>query len=220
MFKKLFQKLTDLAPNRQPFDPSQFDDPVATQTAWTPAKGGGASFRTHKLVQVAPDRLVFRAALGAWIFYLIFLIAGLAIAVGFTVSHISKGTFAWSADTVLPLAFGGVFAAIGGLMLYFGTAPIIFDKTAGFFWKGRKAPHEVVNIESIKYFAELKNIHALQIIAEFIRSDKSSYTSYELNLVLQDGSRINVVDHGNPTKLRDDAHTLAQFLNIPLWDAA
>jgi len=45
------------------------------------------------------------------------------------------------------------------------------------------------------------------------------FTSYELNLVLKDGSRRNLVDHGNLPALRDDARELAGFLIVPLWDA-
>lgn len=40
-----------------------------------------------------------------------------------------------------------------------------------------------------------------------------------LNLVLDDGSRINVVDHGCARSLRAEAHQLATFLDKPLWDA-
>ncbi|RWX50781.1 hypothetical protein VU01_12641, partial [Candidatus Electrothrix marina] len=50
--------------------------------------------------------------------------------------------------------------------------------------------------------------------------NKSSYCSYEINLVLQDGSRINVVDHGKKNRIREDAHALAEFLGKPLWDAS
>ena len=49
----------------------------------------------------------------------------------------------------------------------------------------------------------------------FISGSKSSYYSYELNLVLHDGSRINVVDQGNLKRLRSDANTLSQFLESP-----
>ena len=44
-------------------------------------------------------------------------------------------------------------------------------------------------------------------------------TNYELNLVLEDGKRINVVDHENQDSLREDAGTLAAFLDKPIWDA-
>ena len=40
------------------------------------------------------------------------------------------------------------------------------------------------------------------------------------NLVLADGSRVNVVDHGDLGQVRADAAMLAEFLSVPLWDPA
>ncbi len=77
----------------------------------------------------------------------------------------------------------------------------------------------VFDPKSLKYFAEIEQIHALQLISEYCRSDKNSYYSYELNLILEDGKRINVVDHGNLGKIRDQAATLSEFLRKPVWDA-
>jgi len=78
---------------------------------------------------------------------------------------------------------------------------------------------------TLKHFAELEKVHALQIIAE-ICSNKTergrrtkTYHSYELNLVLEDGKRINVIDLTNQDRLRKDAGTLAAFLDKPIWDA-
>ena len=51
-------------------------------------------------------------------------------------------------------------------------------------------------------------------------SGETSFYSYELNLVLADGSRVNVVDHGNLPRIRRDAAMLAGFLGVPLGDAA
>jgi hypothetical protein len=53
------------------------------------------------------------------------------------------------------------------------------------------------------------NVHALQIIQERVRSKNSSYRSYELNLVLKDGSRAGVVDHGSYEILKQDAEQIA-----------
>jgi hypothetical protein len=104
-------------------------------------------------------------------------------------------------------------------MLYFGTTPIVFDKYQGCFWKGRKVPNGVSDSQGIKYFARLDEIHALQLISEYCRGNKSSYYSYELNLILKNGNRMNVVDHGNPEKLREDTQALSRFLGKPVWDA-
>ena len=61
---------------------------------------------------------------------------------------------------------------------------------------------------------KLNTIHALQLIKERCRTK-----NYELNLVLESGQRINVVDHGGLNRIREDANQLSQFLCIPVWDA-
>ena len=50
MFRKILQKLKSLSRNSETFDPADIGDPLALETDWTPAKRGGANFRTHKLV--------------------------------------------------------------------------------------------------------------------------------------------------------------------------
>ncbi len=201
------------------FDPSSFNDPIAMQTKWTPAKGGGASFRTHKLVNINSYRMEFRVSAGAVVFYLMFLLMGLSVMIIFSIANFSANDKPPFIAIIMPLSVGLVFTIIGACMLYFGTAPIVFDKQKGFFWKGRKAPDEVFDKTTIKHFTELENIHALQLISEYCRGNKSSYYSYELNLILKDGNRINVVDHGNQRKLKEDANTLSAFLEKPVWDA-
>ena len=219
MFKKFIEKLKGMTTEHTSFDPSSFDDPVAMQTDWTPAKGGGTNFRTHILVQIDPNRLEFQASTGAKVFYLLFALIGAGVLIGFPVASASSGEFSFDMDTLMPMLVGLIFLCVGCVMFYFGTAPVVFDKRKGYFWKGRKSPDLVLNKNTLKYFADLKKIYALQLISEYVRGDKSSYYSYELNLVLKDGKRVNVVDHGNQDKLRDDANTLAFFLGKPVWDA-
>jgi len=219
MFKKIMQKLQGLANRRDAFDPSRFDDPIAMQTEWTPAKSDGASFRTHKLVRVDFNRLEFRASMGAKLFYLVFLLAGVAMSIGFSASKLSRGAFSFDIDTIMPVLIGLFFAIVGGCLFYFGTVPIVFDKSNGSFWKGWKAPNQAFDKKTLKHYVKLEKIHALQLISEYCRGNKSSYYSYELNLVLKDGKRVNVIDHGNQKTLKEDAATLATFLRKPLWDA-
>jgi hypothetical protein len=73
-----------------------------------------------------------------------------------------------------------------------------------------------VEIRRHSQATELATIQALQLVTERV-SGKSSYNSYELNLVLKDGKRINVMDHGDQTALNADAEVLARFLNVPIW---
>jgi len=219
MFKKIMRSIMNINSNRPSFDPASFNDSLALKTSWTPAKRGGTNFRTHKLVIIDPNRLEFKASIGAKLFYLLFPLVGIGILIFFPFPGLSSGEFSFNIDTIIPLLFGLAFIVAGVSLFYFGTTPIVFDKRSGFFWKGRKSPDNIINPNSLKHFTDLDQIHALQLISEYCRGNKSSYYSYELNLVLEDGNRIVVVDHGNRTGLRDDAGALSDFLDKPVWDA-
>ncbi|HAW32556.1 hypothetical protein [Gimesia maris] len=218
MFRNLIEKLKSLVPaGNASFDPSTLDDPIALQTEWSPLKGGGASFCTRQLVQISPHRYEFRATLGAKAFYLIFLFVGLGVSL-ISISEISMSGDFFTADVLFPGAFGLVFALIGGLMFYYGTTPVVFDKQHDCFWKGKIPADELIYATANELLMPFREIHAIQLISEHVSGNKSSYYSYELNLVSRDGVRTNVVDHGKLDQVREDAKTLAEFLEVPVWD--
>jgi hypothetical protein len=219
MLKKLIAKIKSLSKSREPFDPSMFNDPVAIKTSWSPLKGGGANFCTHKLTEVGVHRLEFKASMGAKLFYLIFFFVGVGVLGLYIFMSLEKGLSNFELKGTPMLLLGGAFATVGGCLYYFGTKPIVFDKHSGHFWKGRRNPEHVINHDSIKTLAKLDDIHAFQLISEHCSGDKSSYFSYELNLIRKDSTRINVVDHGKLDKIREDAQKLSNFLEKPLWDA-
>ena len=219
MFEKLVEQLKRLVPTPQPaFDPSTLGDPIAMKTDWSPAKGGGSSFCTYKLISINPERIEFRPSTAAKLFYTLFIVVGISLIISFLFTTLING-FSINGGTIVLLLVGAVFTMIGGLMFYLNTVCVVFDKQEGLFWKGPKPPYGVSDNEGSKNSVELLNIHALQLVSEYCTGDKSSYYSYELNLVLENGNRINVVDHGNKNKLREDTKILADFLGKPIWDA-
>ncbi|MGP0068927.1 MAG: DUF3592 domain-containing protein [Isosphaeraceae bacterium] len=213
----LIQGLQVRASSRNTIDASRFGDPVATMTDWTPANSGGASFRSHTLVEVDPERMEFRASAMARLMYLGFSLAGVLILI-FSIAQMRSTNRMGLAQVVLVPLAGLLFVGVGGALYYFGTVPIVFDKRKGFYWKGRETPDNVFDGNALKDAAGLGEIHAVQLLSHFVHG-RNSYYSYELNLVLKDGKRLNVVSHGNRGKLREDASTLAQFLGKPVWDA-
>lgn len=215
----MFQKIINAIKSRvkPPFDPSVLNDPVASSTEWTPLVRGGANFKTHDLVQVYANRYEFRAGWGMKLFAAVFAVMGAGFAV------IAGGAGFYQEDFPMAVAiamslFGFVFVIIGISVYWFSSTPRVFDKDIGYYWKGRTDPNMMINPEYRKC-TKLEDIYAVQIIAEWVRGNKTSYTSYECNLVLKDGRRINTVDHGNYQAVRNDAETIASFLNIPVWDA-
>lgn len=217
MKERLLENLRRLADPRPQIDPRVFADPVAGKIDWSPLKPGGTNFTTHRLVREG-DRLEFKIAPGARAFALIFLLSGLGLVAGFAIPLLLRQPLVFREQDI-GAAVGVVFFAVGWLLCRFFNRPVVFDRRSGYFWKGRIPPHQAVNREALKDCCPLEEIRALQIIAERVRGDKSSYWSYELNLVLKDGPRLNVVDHGSLDVIRTDGRAIADFLQVPLWDA-
>jgi len=220
MLKELALKLRGLKVEPVPFDPSTLGDPVAARTEWGPAKGGGIKFRTHRLAEAAASRMEFRATRRALLFHGVFIAIGLAIAVGSVVgSAVTQTEGLETLAVIVSISLGLLFIGGGCSMLYSGTTPVVFDKRRGDYWKGRVAPYETGSRLELEEHAKLDRIYALQLISERCRSRSSSYDSYELNLVLDDGARMNVIDHADLEQMRRDAEVLAAFLGRPVWDA-
>lgn len=109
--------------------------------------------------------------------------------------------------------------------LYISSAPMVFDKIKGVFFKGRSEIRgfETNQIESS--YIKLKEIYAIQLLSEYVLgssgfnySDEGPYNSYELNLVLKNGRRINVIEHGDGFQVLADAKKLSLFLGVPVWN--
>ena len=181
--------------------------PDYTSVSWKPLKKGGANFKTHHLVETSPGRLEYKATTFYKIMPYIFIVIGL----------IAGGALFSSSSYIFGLAFGLIFMGAGSFIARQAHKPIVFDKGEGSFWKGKLSPRDVLNMSEIKTYANLDDIEALQVIDEVVRSDKSTYHSYEINLVLKTGERVNVVDYGNKKAINEDLQVLRNYLNVSIW---
>ena len=200
----------------EPFDTSSFDDPLAERIDWVPLKHGGSNFHTHRLVETTANRLEFRATRGARLFAAIFIVVGFAFPILFITTQSGSLSF-YELGGIL--FFGLIFASAGGFMWYIMGKPRVFDKLTGMYWLGHKEPDYVYKVanEVQNNQARLSDIHAIQLIREYVRSDKNSYYSYELNLILKSGERLNVIDHGKKSEIISDADKLSKYLGVPVW---
>ncbi|MGL4854929.1 MAG: hypothetical protein ACRC37_06720, partial [Lentisphaeria bacterium] len=70
--------------------------------------------------------------------------------------------------------------------------------------------HErICDFGKLKNYVSFSDIMALQIIDNKIRSKNGVYYVYELNILKRDGSRGQVIGHGNYSILRKDSLELA-----------
>ena len=218
IFHQLKKKLAGLMTVQPTFDPSSLNDPVALKTKWTPAKAGGASFGTHRLKKISPNRAEFQPRALAVLFPAVFMIAGLASAIGMSIAGLNGDINM----LYFGLPFGGIFFLVGFFIWRSWLAPRVFDRRLNLYWRGRQTP--TLGRPNKTPSWPLNSIYAVQLISEYCTSSSSSggsssYYSYELNLVFKNARRVNVVDHGKHTHIIEDAHSLTDFLAVPLWDA-
>lgn len=181
----------------------------------TPLKPGGSNFKTHSLKIKSNSKILYRPSIGGGLFSLLFFVVGSGL-VGFNLFADSGQINKPSMLNFILLAVGLVFVFIGGYMVYFMFQPRVFDKTLGYYYKAYKfKPH----LNKTENQFKLSQIIAIQLIGETIADNDGSYGSFELNLVLKDKSRRNVIDHGYLKSIIDDAHILSDFLDVPIWHA-
>ncbi len=223
MFKPLSEEEKVRGRDSSLFNPSRFDDPISAKADWVPVKESGKGGSSHKLVRVNPHRLEFRAPLATRLVYIFLLMVGAGLIVlGVWVSGGLSGTMFSGMElfnAVIPIVIGCAISCAAGGMLYVDTAPVVFDKSTGYFWKGRKSPDKDTDCTALKCCTRLDDIYALQLISSYHRLSRPPFYSYELNLVLKDFRRINIADPRNLSQVRADASALSLFLEKPVWDA-
>jgi len=189
---------------------------LALKVEWKPLAGGGANFKTTSLKQIKSSRLEVIKSTGGLAFSGLFAAIGIGVAV--VVSYFIYKDRGLDWDILFTVVFGSIFAAAGIAMMYW-PRPRVFDLRYGWFWAGNKSLSREQDFINLKKSARLSEIAVIQIIAERITSkESSSYTSWEINLVSNNGDRLNVMDHGNQESIVSDAQLLGEFLGVPVWE--
>lgn len=197
---------------RSKVDPSVFKHPLALQTKWTRLKWGGLNFQSHAMQRTDNGNLVFTPT---WKSYAIGIgFSSFMLLVAFMPLFIGEGV---SSPFSLLMPFLSMVLIYVVLLrkLFFKST---FDFLNGVYWKRIREPGSLANIEKKRSLAYITDIGAVQVLRERVQVRHGSYHSYELNLVLKDGSRLNVVDHRNKEAIWKEASQLAKRLGVPLWD--
>ncbi len=170
-----------------------------------PLVPGGVTFQSMHLV-FRQDSITVKATWKLHLGYILFMAIGTGI---FCIGLFSSEGLVWPA-----LIMGALFASVALLsslaMILKKTFPL-FDMVDGMFYpKGFTRDGSGIS---------LKQLDHLEILKERCHTKNSSYDSYELNVVLKDNSRYNILDHGNAKRLWEDAKGLAEKLSLQLVDA-
>ena len=187
-------------------------DPLAEQVAWQPMRSGGANFKTHALIE-SPDKIKLKPSIQMGLFFGAFILVG-ANNVLFNYLEViyEHGVAIFMQQPSLIFkqwaTVGTTFIALGlALRVIFVASPVVFDRIKGY-----------------AYFDDgnllLTDVHALQVIEEIAGGHGSGvFKSYELNLILRNGERIHLMDHGDEAAFKAQARRLSEFLQLPVWKA-
>lgn len=212
--------ITDIDFNKVEVKLADTDDPLASRIEWTPANSGGANFKTKRLEKLSYTKIAVKPTLGAKLFSMAFVLTGLGTLVaggfvGFTKGDMQGGLFM--------MAIGAFFSGVGIVIYRQFARGLVFDKSLGRYYLGKESGRSKYTSSDTQ--GKLSDIHALQILTERVTSSSSkggssSYHSFEINLVLNNGKRINVMDHGKIEAIEDNAKELGRFLDVPVWRAS
>ena len=193
-------------------DPALFEDPIAEQVLWSPLQLTGASnCITHRAaISADGNQLEFQQTQRSNFYVGAMLVAGGVLPAAAIAVAVAGG------DINTIMAFGATGLLLGAVGVYFWhnlKQPRVFDRRVGRF--------QVVPPNPTSREQRLSEIHALQIVSQFITMDDSpDFYCHQLNLVLKNAARLNVIAHGSYHELRKDAEVLGDFLNVPVWDQA
>ncbi|MBR4221509.1 MAG: DUF3592 domain-containing protein [Victivallales bacterium] len=174
----------------------------------TPLKYSGSNYYSERLV-VRGNIIEVRPTLRHRLLMSIFAVIGLIIAI---VPSFADEKIIWPI-----VAFGCFFFLIGSIALIGELRkprPLLNLSLRQLFPKGMKHPNLAVSINTITH---------LEILGKLVNTPSrkgrsQNYTCYELNAVLQNDERHNILNHGNLKKMREDAHLLADILNLQIQE--
>lgn len=173
----------------------KFNDLIAEKADWTLLNTASSNFDPRKIVYVNSHRIEYRMTCFLKLFFGFFVIVGLA---GLFVEKVCV-----------------FFILMGFIGLYWNSFPIVFDKNANVFIKGRHSDLFMDRVE-----ISFSDIYALQLIGGYVSgSDGGGYNNYQINFINKDAKRLNVLYFSNKEKAQKSAVILRDFLNTRLWDA-
>ena len=197
---------------------SSTPDPVLKMTSWEPIARHGHSWPTHHLlINEAEGRAELRSNIPQW--RPLIMTSGAIGVMLLAWQCIWSDSVTVAKDAQMPGLICLTFLLISLPIFAITLRSMVFDLHSRQFWEEgldwRARPHRGIK-------GSLKGIHAIQLLPERIydsRFQTKFFMSYELNLVNHRGGRLNVIDHGFLNWIRRDAQNLAQFLDVPCWDA-
>ncbi|WP_233900026.1 hypothetical protein [Tenacibaculum piscium] len=183
-------------------------DEIGQKISWNALESSGSNFASETFKKTPQGYKITGSSFTkvfAWSFFLIGL------------NYVAVSFYEYYQTSDIPLSFmkggklfftsGGVFLIVGVILLF------MFSPKVYIYTRKRK----IIVGGKILLFQE---VYALQVLEKFISGSSSSgsYFSYELNLITKDGTRYNLLNHGDKTYILSDMIKISQLLKVPVWN--
>lgn len=179
------------------------DDSVAQKTHWQPMASGASNFKMQDIF-IDNNSLFVKPSFEVKLFYSAFFITGL-------IPVLIDYVFAWKE---LESIFNPFISAYG---LF-----ILIGLTLGWIFNRNKVEFNKTTLLIIKtdQTIPLQEAYALQVISSISGGHGHGvFKNNELNIILKNGDRVNILNHGNILAFEDQELKISNFLNIPVWQA-
>jgi hypothetical protein len=172
---------------------------------WKPAKIGGAIFETNKFELKNENSLIIGPSK---LFKIIVPVTLILLSV---LPFLSNIVFQKEPSLII-ISVVAIFDLFMLIVYLKGLKVVELNKTTDTIKKG-------FAVNTSKVFKKKSEIQFIQIIEEPI-PNKQNYSisySYEINLVFNDNTRLNLTDHSVHSSILEDVHILKQFIGCPIY---
>ncbi len=168
---------------------------IRAKTSFEPLlQNTAANFATYRLDFSSKRHVRVISTLGLRLFVMLFLLVSGGI---LTLGILQKQSIA---------IFCGIFFMLADFLFFFRKR-ITFDLLTGTFIYGKKR-------------VDFSQIAALQVIPKNCHTGKGrAFLAWELNLVLENGSRINILNHSGRKVFENDVTRLADAMDLKVWSS-
>jgi hypothetical protein len=176
--------------------------------------GVGANFVLYRLEQDGP-LWRYNPTLGAKLFNLVFSLAGYAALLLGVVQLVRVPPIG-----LVALVIGVLFLWISRyLSARIATGPVFDTMVRRIELFERIADTFSFSPMALKQRLRFDQVRELEMLTKHIqRLDRAGYDNHELNLVLDDGTRVNLISHPDTAQIARDAQTLAGIIGVPIRD--
>lgn len=184
---------------------------VKGNEVWEPIAEASASFCTQRLIKDTKEVISVQPTFKQVLFHLRLIFFGLFSVLVALILFVLIEPFI----SILPFVLAGIF-------FWFGFKGFKPRKKTTFYCNRAEFVTENEHYSiSVTPFEQIYGLQLMQVVNKStIQNGEDAsgrYESYELNIILKDTNRINILSHGDKNAIIRDTRALASCLSVPLW---